>query len=214
MAITTSITGSMIAPSSSIHRPLVRSYNSPSNAATSFSLQSYYHVNLAGRGSEALMVFASGEITCSYSRTSTHPRPRTVRLLGFPDGISLVDVQSVLSRHFLQNQRDRSIFSYLVELGDGISPHEAASTVLQELASKTEKVAVLATLAHRLIEAKALWKGHPNPSVKTCRILHPKARRRQRRPAGEPRHRLIRSTSKAELYTTNGRGLEAGVVRR
>ncbi|GAB7364011.1 hypothetical protein MBLNU230_g4569t1 [Neophaeotheca triangularis] len=149
----------------------MRSYDFPSNAATSFNLQSRCHVNLAGRGSEALMVFASGEITCSHSRTSAHPRPRTVRLPGFPDGISLVDVQSVLSRHFLQNQRDRSIFSSLVEPGGGIPPHEAASAVLQELASKTEKVAVLATLAHRLTEAKALWKGHPDPSVKSAEDL-------------------------------------------
>jgi hypothetical protein len=77
-------------------------------------------------------------------------------LKAYLNGIPLADVQSVLSRHFLQNQRDRSIFSYLVELGDGIPPHEAASAVLQELASKTEKVAVLATLAYRLIEAKGL----------------------------------------------------------
>jgi hypothetical protein len=92
-------------------------------------------------------------------------------LEAYLDGISLVDVQSVLSRHFLQNQRDRSIFSYLVEPGDGILPHEAASAVLQELASKTENVAVLATLAYRLIEAKGLWKGHPDPSVKSAEDL-------------------------------------------
>jgi hypothetical protein len=77
-------------------------------------------------------------------------------LKAYLEGISLVDVQSILSCHFLQNQRDRSIFSYLVEPGDGILPHEAASAVLQELASKTENVAVLATLAYRLIEAKGL----------------------------------------------------------
>jgi hypothetical protein len=92
-------------------------------------------------------------------------------LKAYLDGISLVDVQSVLSRHFLQNKRDRSIFSYLVEPGDGILPHEAASAVLQELASKTENVAVLATLAYRLIEAKGLWKGHPDPSVKSAEDL-------------------------------------------
>lgn len=92
-------------------------------------------------------------------------------LKAYLDGISLVDVQSVLSRHFLENQRDRSIFSYLVEPGDGVLPHEAASAVLQELASKTENVAVLATLAYRLIEAKGLWKGHPDPSVKSAEDL-------------------------------------------
>jgi hypothetical protein len=43
--------------------------------------------------------------------------------------------------------------------------------VLQELASKTENVAVLATLAYRLIEAKGLWKGHPDPSVKSAEDL-------------------------------------------
>jgi hypothetical protein len=39
------------------------------------------------------------------------------------------------------------------------------------LASKTEKVAVLATLAYRLIEAKGLWKDHPDPSVKSAEDL-------------------------------------------
>jgi hypothetical protein len=36
------------------------------------------------------------------------------------------------------------------------------------LAVKTENVAILAILAYRLIEAKGLWKGHPDPSVKSA----------------------------------------------
>jgi hypothetical protein len=92
-------------------------------------------------------------------------------LKAYLDGISLVDVQAVLSRHFLQHQQDRSIFAYLVDPGDGVLPHEAASAVLGELASKTEDVAVLATLVYRLIEAKGLWKGHPDPSVKSAEDL-------------------------------------------
>jgi hypothetical protein len=43
--------------------------------------------------------------------------------------------------------------------------------VLEELAIKTEDVAILATMAYRLIEAKALWKGHPDPSVKSAEDL-------------------------------------------
>jgi hypothetical protein len=43
--------------------------------------------------------------------------------------------------------------------------------VLEELASKTEDVAVVATLAYRLIEAKGLWLGHPDPSVKSAKDL-------------------------------------------
>jgi len=92
-------------------------------------------------------------------------------LKAYLDGISLVDVQAVLSRHFLQHQQDRSIFSFLVDPGDGVLPHEAASAVLEELASKTEDVAIVATLAYRLIEAKGLWKGHPDPSVKSAEDL-------------------------------------------
>ena len=92
-------------------------------------------------------------------------------LKAYLDGISLVDVQAVLSRHFLQHQQDRSIFSFLLDPGDGVLPHEAASAVLEELASKTEDVAVLATMAYRLIEAKGLWKGHPDPSVKSAEDL-------------------------------------------
>jgi hypothetical protein len=92
-------------------------------------------------------------------------------LKAYLDGISLVDVQAILSRHFLQHQQDRSIFSFLVEPGDGVLPYEAASAVLEELASKTEDVAVLATLAYRLIEAKRLWEGHPDPSVKSAEDL-------------------------------------------
>lgn len=92
-------------------------------------------------------------------------------LKAYLDGISLVDAQAVLSRHFLQHQKDRSIFSFLVEPGDGVLPHEAASSVLGELASRTENIAVLATLAYRVIEAKGLWKGHPDPSVKSAEDL-------------------------------------------
>ena len=92
-------------------------------------------------------------------------------LKAYLDGISLVDVQAVLSRHFLQYQQDRSIFSFLVDPGDGVLPHEAASAVLEELASKTENVAIVATLAYRLIEAKGLWKGYPDPSVKSAEDL-------------------------------------------
>jgi hypothetical protein len=92
----------------------------------------------------------------------------TGSLNAYLDDISLVDVQAVLSRRSLQHQQDRSIFSFLVEPGDGVQPHEAASTVLEELSSRTEDVAVLATLAYRLIEAKGLWKGHPDPSVKSA----------------------------------------------
>jgi hypothetical protein len=76
-----------------------------------------------------------------------------------------------LSRYFLRHQQDRSIFSFLVEPGDGDLLHEAASAVLGELASKTEDIAVIATLAYRLIEAKGLWKGHPDPSVKSTEDL-------------------------------------------
>jgi hypothetical protein len=83
----------------------------------------------------------------------------------------LIDVQSVLSCHFFQNQHDCSIFSYLVEPEDDISPHQAASAVLQELASKTENIAVLATFAYCLIEAKGLWKGHPDLSMKSAEDL-------------------------------------------
>jgi hypothetical protein len=77
-------------------------------------------------------------------------------LKAYLNGISLVDVQAVLSRHSLQHQQDRSIFSFLVDPGDGVLPYEAASAVLEELAIKTEDVAILATMAYRLIEAKAL----------------------------------------------------------
>jgi hypothetical protein len=89
-------------------------------------------------------------------------------LKAYLDGISLVDVQAVLSRRFLRHQQDRSIFSFLTDPGDGIPPHEAASAVLEELASKTEEIAIAATMAYRLIEAKGLWKGHPDPSVKSA----------------------------------------------
>jgi hypothetical protein len=92
-------------------------------------------------------------------------------LKAYLNGISLVNVQAVLSRHSLQHQQDRSIFSFLIDPGDGVLPYEAASAVLEELAIKTEDVAILATIAYRLIEAKALWKGYPDPSIKSAEDL-------------------------------------------
>jgi len=116
------------------------------------------------------------------TQTSTPLRTRSQRqslaeplhagnLQAYLESIPLDDVQSVLSRHFLKHQGNRSIFTHLVNPGDGVLPYEAATAVLEELAGETENVAILATLAYRLIEARGLWKGHPNPSVKSAEDL-------------------------------------------
>jgi hypothetical protein len=93
------------------------------------------------------------------------------KLKAYLDGISLVEVQAVLFRHFLQHQQYRSILAFLVDPGDGVPPHEAASAVLEELASRTEGVAVFATLVYCPIEARGLWKGRPDSSVKFAEDL-------------------------------------------
>jgi hypothetical protein len=60
---------------------------------------------------------------------------------------------------------------FLVDPGDGVLPHEATSAVLKELASKTGDIAAFATLAYRVIEVRALWKDHPDPSVRSAEDL-------------------------------------------
>jgi hypothetical protein len=48
---------------------------------------------------------------------------------------------------------------------------KAQHTKLKELASKTGDIDAVATLAYRVIEVKALWKGHSDPSVKSAEDL-------------------------------------------
>jgi hypothetical protein len=43
--------------------------------------------------------------------------------------------------------------------------------VLRELASKTGDIAAVATLAYRVTEVRALWKGHPDPNVRSAEDL-------------------------------------------
>jgi hypothetical protein len=46
-----------------------------------------------------------------------------------------------------------------------LESHQAASVVLEELADSTEQAAFTSALVYRYIQAKSLWKGHPDPNV-------------------------------------------------
>jgi hypothetical protein len=87
------------------------------------------------------------------------------------DLISIDAAEEALARRFCKHQPDRSILAYLREPGEGIESYEAASTVLEELADKTEESAYESALVFRYIQTHSLWKGHPNSTVRSAEDL-------------------------------------------
>jgi hypothetical protein len=87
------------------------------------------------------------------------------------DLISIDAAKDALAKRFCKQQPGRSILDYLRAPGDGIEPYQAASTVLEELADRTEDSAYVSTLVFRYIQTYALWKGHPSPVVDSAEEL-------------------------------------------
>ncbi|KAI4219550.1 MAG: hypothetical protein L6R36_008246 [Xanthoria steineri] len=85
--------------------------------------------------------------------------------------ISLEAAERGLARRFCKHQPDRSILDYLRAPDDGVTAYEAASTVLEDLADQTEATALESALAFRYVQAHELWKGHPNPAVRSAEDL-------------------------------------------
>jgi hypothetical protein len=81
------------------------------------------------------------------------------------DLIPLSVVEDQLSRCFRTANPECSILSSL-RSGDGAAAgHEAAATILEELADSTEQAALTSTLVYRYIQAHSLWRGHPDAKV-------------------------------------------------
>lgn len=81
------------------------------------------------------------------------------------DLIPLSVVEDQLSRCFRMANPECSILSSL-RSGDGAAAgHEAAATILEELADSTEQAALTSTLVYRYIQAHSLWRGHPDAKV-------------------------------------------------
>lgn len=81
------------------------------------------------------------------------------------DLIPLNVVEDHLSRSFRAVQPDCSLLECLRGEGELLKSHQAASAVLEELADSTEQAAFTSALVYRYIQAKSLWKGHPDPKV-------------------------------------------------
>jgi hypothetical protein len=81
------------------------------------------------------------------------------------DLIPLNVVEDHLSRSFRVTQPEFSILDCLRGDGETLKSHQAASVVLEELADSTEQAAFTSALVYRYIQAKSLWKGHPDPNV-------------------------------------------------
>jgi hypothetical protein len=81
------------------------------------------------------------------------------------DLIPLPMIEDQLSRHFRTAQPDCSILECLNGNNGAFPSHKAASVVLEELADSTEQAALTSALVYRYVQAKSLWKGHPDPKV-------------------------------------------------
>lgn len=99
------------------------------------------------------------------SQTDRRARADAGDLQARLDLIPLDVVEDHLSRSFRAAQPDCSILECLRGEGESLKSHQAASVVLEELADSTEQAAFTSALVYRYIQAKSLWKGHPDPKV-------------------------------------------------
>lgn len=81
------------------------------------------------------------------------------------DLIPLSVVEDQLSRRSRTANPECSILSCLRGDDGAAAGHEAAATILEELADSTEQAALTSTLVYRYIQAHSLWRGHPDAKV-------------------------------------------------
>lgn len=99
------------------------------------------------------------------SQTERRARADAGDLQARLDLIPLHVIEGQLSRRFRSAQPDCSILECLNGNSGAFPSYKAASVVLEELADSTEQVALTSALVYRYVQAKFLWKGHPNPKV-------------------------------------------------
>lgn len=85
--------------------------------------------------------------------------------------ISLESAEAALTQRRCKHQPERSILSYLQDPGDGLARYQAASSILEQLADKTEETAFDSVLVFRYIKAYELWKDHLSPEIQSAEDL-------------------------------------------
>lgn len=99
------------------------------------------------------------------SQTERRARADAGDLQARLDLIPLHVIEDQLSRRFRIAQPGCSILECLNGNNGAFPGHKAASVVLEELADSTEQAALTSALVYRYVQAKSLWKGHPDPKV-------------------------------------------------
>lgn len=84
------------------------------------------------------------------------------------DLIPIEVAEAALAHRFCKHEPRRSILSFLQQPGEDIAPHQAAVSVLEDLADRTEETALDSVLVYRFIQARELWKDHPDPEVQSA----------------------------------------------
>lgn len=81
--------------------------------------------------------------------------------------LSVSLAETVLARRPCPFDPNRSLLGYLTDPGDGVSRQQAAVTLLEGLAEKTESAALDSFYLYRLVQAYGLWRGHPDSQVQS-----------------------------------------------
>lgn len=82
--------------------------------------------------------------------------------------ITIEAAEAGLAQRFCKHTPDRSLLEYLREPGDGIAPHEAVATVLEDLVDETAEVAGGLPEVVRYMQVHKMWNTHPDRRLRSA----------------------------------------------
>lgn len=81
--------------------------------------------------------------------------------------VTLQDTEIELARMRRRDQPDQTVLDFLQHPGDGITPAQAATQVLNELTRQTENISTETLYVWRYIQLNEIWKTHDNPTIRS-----------------------------------------------
>ena len=81
--------------------------------------------------------------------------------------VSPQETETELARMRRRDKPNQTVLDFLQHPGDGITPAQAATQVLNELTKQTEDIATETLYVWRYIQLNEMWKTHENPNIRS-----------------------------------------------